>query len=218
VRLAISTKCCSYEYGVTQRLAARLVATRADRIVCIARLHRGKIVDAVIRAYAFALSRLNRPHSSRIVGDGPERENLHTLAKDLGVADTIEFVGHSDDVAEHLYSSKLLVSGLANNPLMEAIATGTPIVTAEWGEVRTLYGSYPNVHVVDCPHLGFGPGPAADMDLFARRTADEVVHVLNNYPCLDNHHPATMNLYSWHQRLTDELDLCDRLMATRPTS
>lgn len=114
---------------------------RADRIVCIARLHRGKIVDAVIRAYALALPRLKRPHALRIVGDRPERENLHTLANGLGVANTIEFVGHSDDVAEHLYSSRLLVRGLANNPLMEAIATGTPIVTAERGEVRTLYGS-----------------------------------------------------------------------------
>jgi glycosyltransferase involved in cell wall biosynthesis len=190
--------------------------TRSDRIVCIARLHRGKVVDAVVRAYAAALPRLTRPHTLRIVGDGPERENLQALASDLGVADMVEFVGHSDDVSTHLYSSKLLLSGLANNPLMEAIATGTPIITAEWGEVRALYGAYPNVHVIDCPHLGFGPGPAAHMDVFVRRTADKVVEVLNDYPCLGTLRTSGTNLYSWHQRLTDELDLCDQLMATAP--
>src|SRR6185437_14397153 len=158
---------------------------RSDRIVCISRLHRGKYVDAVLRAYASALPRLSRPHSLRIVGDGPERANLDALAKDLGVADLVEFSGHSDDVGPHLYSSKLLVSGLANNPLMEAIVTGTPIVTAEWGEVRTLYGGFPNVNVVDCPHLGFGPGPAANVSVFVERTADMIVQVLNHYPRLD---------------------------------
>lgn len=187
--------------------------TRGDRIVCIARLHRGKVVDAVVRAYASALPRLTRPHTLRIVGDGPERENLRALTKRLGVADMVEFVGHSDDISTHLYSSKLLVSGLANNPLMEAIATGTPIITAEWGEVRALYGTYPNVHVIDCPHLGFGPGPAADMDVFVRHTADKIVEVLNDYPRVDTNRTRIMNLYSWHQRLTDEFDLCDRLMA-----
>jgi glycosyltransferase involved in cell wall biosynthesis len=189
---------------------------RGDRIVCIARLHRGKAVDSVLRAYAAALPRLKRPHTLRIVGDGPQQSELQELARELGVADRVEFVGHSDDVGPHLYSSKVLVSGLANNPLMEAIATGTPIITAEWGEVKGLYGAFPHVHVVECPNLGFGPGPIADTAVFESRTADKIVELLNDYPCLDSQAPPVAGLRSWYERLTDELELCDSLMA--PTS
>lgn len=185
---------------------------RENRIVCISRLHRGKLVDCVIRAYAMALPRLTEPHTLRIVGDGEERANLGALVEELGLRDYVEFIGHADDVGRHLYASKLLVSGLTNNPVMEAIVTHTPVITAEWGEMRALYGCFPNVHVIDCPALGFGPGPAADLGLLISRTAERIVEVLNNYPALDSHdNGALWAAHSWERRLEDELHLCSTL-------
>lgn len=186
---------------------------RQNVIVCISRLHRGKLIDAVVRAFAMSLPRLREPHTLKIVGDGEEKKRLQTLARELNVEQLVEFVGHSDDVGPYLYGSNLLVSGLTNNPVMEAIATRTPVVTAEWGEMRALYGAYPNVHVVDCPHLGFGPGPAADIDLLVRRTADAIVDVLNAYPSDAVQRKTDGDLVSWEQRILNELELCDSLFA-----
>jgi glycosyltransferase involved in cell wall biosynthesis len=190
---------------------------RRNRIVCISRLHRGKLVDYVIRSFALALPRLTEPHTLAIVGDGPERGNLVALVQQLGLDAHVEFIGYSFDVGQYLYSSKLLLNGITNNPLMEAIASGTPVITPEFGEVQTLYGQLRNVHVVHGPGVGFGPGPAADMDTVIRSTSDKIVEVLNNYPSLDGaNRPATDQLYSWEQRLQDELDLCDDLFAPVP--
>ena len=186
---------------------------RQNVIVCISRLHRGKLIDAVVRAFAMSLPRLHEQHRLKIVGDGEEKGNLEALVRELGIEGLVEFVGHSDDVGPHLYGSKLLVSGLTNNPVMEAIATGTPVVTAEWGEMRALYGAYPNVTVVDCPNLGFGPGPVADIDLLIRRTSQAIVGVLNAYPWDQAKRKPDGGLISWEQRILNELELCESLFS-----
>ena len=192
---------------------------RGNRIVCISRLHRGKLVDYVLRSFALALPRLSEPYSLTIVGDGPERDNLRALAQELGVEAHVEFSGHSHEVGQYLYSSRLLLNGLTNNPMMEAIATGTPVITPEFGEVKALYGRFPNVHVVDGAHVGFGAGLAPDMELLTRRTADAVVDVLNNYPSLDVTNLAGKSaLYSWEQRLKDEFDMYEELLASAPST
>lgn len=130
--------------------------TRSDQIVCISRLSAEKGIAYVIESYARALPSLNRRHRLRIVGDGAEREHLQRLAERLGVGESVDFVGDSFDIEQHLYTSKLLVSGLSNNPIMEAIATQTPVVADERGETRKLYGHFPNVHVVAYPPGGCG--------------------------------------------------------------
>ena len=186
---------------------------RANRIVCISRLDPVQGINYVLRSFSLARPRLAEPYTLAIVGDGPERANLQALAVDLGVGSHVEFMGHCDDVGPHLYSSRLLVSGLANNPVMEAIATGTPVITLDLGEMEVLYGRFPNVHVVAYPPGGYGRIAASQMREVVCRTADAIVDVLNNSACLDGlgSTPAN-NLYSWEQRLQDELNLYEQLL------
>lgn len=188
--------------------------TRGNRVVCISRLSHEKSIDYVIRAFAAALPHLREAHTLEIVGDGPELQALRSLTCELGIESSVEFSGYSRDVARHLYSAKLLVSGLANNTVIEAIATNTPVITVELGEMRALYGHVPNVYVVDYPPGGYGRIAAKHMPTIVKDTADRMVTVLNDYPAVaaaagGNRAP----LYSWKQRLQDELDLYDTLLA-----
>ncbi len=185
---------------------------RGNRIVCISRLSSEKGIDCVVRSFALALPRLREPHTLTIVGDGPDRASLEQLASELGVRSSVEFVGDSFDIARYLYTSKLLVSGLANNPIMEAIATGTPVITVELGEIASLYGHYPNVHVMDYPPGGCGRIDQEHCEPLAQQTAARIVHVLNEYPELPlAEHRIGPALYDWDQRLQEEMDLYEEL-------
>lgn len=190
--------------------------SRSNRILCISRLSAEKNIDYVIRSFAMALPRLRIPHTLVIVGDGPERDVLGELARELGVAMQVEFAGECYDVGPFLYTSKVLVSGLANNTVIEAIATGTPVITVELGEMELLYGAYPNVQVVEYPPGGYGRIPSSHMPALVERTADALVRLLNGYPTAPGAPPR--ETYSWEARLQDEIQLYETMLARRTAS
>ena len=183
---------------------------RRNQVTCISRLSMEKGIDYVIESFASALPRLQEPHRLVIVGDGPERANLEALASSLGIASSVDFVGDSFDIARHLYSSKLLISGLANNPIMEAIATGTPVVAVELGETEAMYGGYPNVHVVDYPPGGCGRIDPAYRESLVAETARVIASVVNDESIFESP-DVRPQLNGWDERLTMELELYDSL-------
>jgi glycosyltransferase involved in cell wall biosynthesis len=74
-----------------------------------------------------------------IVGDGPERTKLESLARSLGVAGAVRFLGTRSDVDEvlSLLDVLLLTSHMEANPicLLEAMAAGKPVVATRVGSV-----------------------------------------------------------------------------------
>lgn len=75
-----------------------------------------------------------------IVGGGPDRKSLEALAKRLGVADRVRFVGPVPQDALRAYYSAADILVLASsregwaNVLLESMACGTPVVaTSIWG-------------------------------------------------------------------------------------
>jgi glycosyltransferase involved in cell wall biosynthesis len=74
-----------------------------------------------------------------IVGDGPARTSLETLARREGVADAVEFTGAVDDAGIQVARFACLVvastfEGLPNAAL-EALALGVPVVTVAAGDL-----------------------------------------------------------------------------------
>jgi sugar transferase (PEP-CTERM/EpsH1 system associated) len=72
-----------------------------------------------------------------LVGDGPERARLESLAVELGIRERVEFLGHRDDVPPLLQGMAVFVlpsvsEGLSNT-LLEAMAAGTAIVASDVG-------------------------------------------------------------------------------------
>ena len=74
-----------------------------------------------------------------VVGDGPQRAKLEALAKSLGIAEAVRFLGTRSDVPEVLSLVDVLVltSHMEANPicLLEAMASEKPVVATRVGSV-----------------------------------------------------------------------------------
>lgn len=126
--------------GIDFDLWRRLVGERtpqAGRILFVGRLDAKKGVADAIRAVA-GLDDVQL----RIVGDGPLRQDLETLAATLGSAESCVFLGRStrEQIAEEMRTAACVVIPSVNAPdgdrdgtptvLGEAIAAGVPVVAS----------------------------------------------------------------------------------------
>jgi len=84
---------------------------------------------------AFARVRGERPARLVILGDGGQRASLEALARKLGVADDVAFVGHVDNPLAWMNSASVfaLSSAWEGLPgvLIEAMACGCPVVSTD---------------------------------------------------------------------------------------
>jgi L-malate glycosyltransferase len=111
------------------------------RIVTIANLRPEKAHEVLFEAAELVLRRC--PDAEFVIaGNGPRRQELEDLARFRGIAANVRFVGHVDDVAALLASSDLFVlpsrSEAFPNSVLEAMATGLPIVATRVGGIVEL--------------------------------------------------------------------------------
>ncbi len=110
----------------------------ADRryIVTVARFHAVKDHRTLLQAFAHVAAGI-RDVDLLLVGDGPLRGELEQLARSLGLADRIRFLGVRDDVADILAVADVFaltsVSEAASITLLEAMASQVPVVVTEVG-------------------------------------------------------------------------------------
>jgi glycosyltransferase involved in cell wall biosynthesis len=104
--------------------------------ISVARLSPEKDFGTLLRAVALAVPQLPDLRL-RIVGDGPERERLQGLSRELGVSGRVEFLGERHDVPELLAQSAFFVSSSLTEgislTLLEAMAVGLPVVATAVG-------------------------------------------------------------------------------------
>lgn len=121
-------------------------------VVFVGRLHEQKGIDWMLRVAPRLLTQLPT-HDLLLVGDGPERKRLQHLAASLGIADRVHFAGWRPDVPEILAASALLVlparwEGMPN-AVLEAMATGLPVVSTRAAGVEELLGPLSHGQTVD---------------------------------------------------------------------
>lgn len=101
----------------------------ATRLLAMGRLHRNKGFDIALRALALVPG----AHLS-IAGEGPERAALEALARELGVADRVAFLGWRSDVGALLAGCDVFVCSSRHEPLgnivLEAWSASRPVVAA----------------------------------------------------------------------------------------
>ena len=119
------------------------------RVLTAARLVEKKGIEFGLRALA-ELKAQNAPFQYTIVGEGFERPELESLAKGLGLGDAVSFLGWRDhgDIAELMRESHVLLYPSVTDSngdqegvpvsLMEAMATGLPVVTTRHSGIPEL--------------------------------------------------------------------------------
>ena len=123
-----------FEHLPAKRQARAMLGLPLDSTLAgtVARLNPVKRLDVLLRAAAS----LDDVHIV-IVGDGPERARLASLAQDLNVADRATFAGRQDNVPEWLAALDIFVltsdwEGMPN-AVLEAMAAGLPVVATAVG-------------------------------------------------------------------------------------
>ncbi|MHB8710413.1 MAG: glycosyltransferase [Minisyncoccota bacterium] len=137
---------------------------RGTAALSAGRLSKTKRHDLIIRAAE------HFPNDVRIVGDGPEIQNLKTLAEDLVISSRVHFVGpkNQEGLREEYRSAGVFVhtseTGSLDKVVLEALACGLPVVTT-------------SIALVDLPVMTVSPTPDAIAKgvLATRQTGTQVL-------------------------------------------
>lgn len=112
-------------------------------LMTVCRLRVTKGIDRSIRA--MSVVKKTHPNARLIIcGDGPARESLEKLTDDLGLRDTVFFVGtvSHDEVPAYLQRADIFLSfyleSNLGNPIYEAMRCGCAIVTSDVGTTRDV--------------------------------------------------------------------------------
>ena len=137
------TPVASVLYGLKAPPGAPERSFQFDRptLLAVARLVRQKGLDILVQAMRPIKDSV--PEARLLLaGDGPERPALERLARDLGLADSVSFLGHRDDVDHLMRRAWILVHpsrwegfGLV---LLEAMKQGLPVVAARVSAVPEI--------------------------------------------------------------------------------
>jgi glycosyltransferase involved in cell wall biosynthesis len=114
---------------------------RVFDLILVARLDPIKRVDIFLKVVNEVAKSIQKV-SAVIVGDGPLKPELETLAEDLGVSGHVSFAGFKNDVATWLNKSKLFVltsdsEGVALSA-MEALMVGIPVIASRVGDLSDI--------------------------------------------------------------------------------
>jgi glycosyltransferase involved in cell wall biosynthesis len=103
----------------------------APQAVFVGRLVKEKGLLVLLQAWVLVMQRI-RGAALHVVGGGPLEDELRALVRHLGIASSVRFHGHQQEVLPFLQAADLFVlpsyvEGLSNT-LLEAMAVGLPVV------------------------------------------------------------------------------------------
>lgn len=134
------------------RMRAQFGIDQEDVVLAtVASLKPVKRIDLLLAASA-GLVRGRRDVRLLLVGEGPDRGRLQSIAGQLGIEDRVIFAGIRDDVDSVLRMCDALVLSSRTEAfptvVLEAMATGLPVVTTDVGSVRDMVEDGGNAFVV----------------------------------------------------------------------
>ncbi|WP_415356585.1 glycosyltransferase family 4 protein [Halioglobus sp. Uisw_031] len=145
--------------GQVEQLIRKYSLSGRKVLLFVGRLAREKRIDRLIRAYADILSK-NERLSLVLVGDGPLREELELLAKELGIDQHVVFPGRQE---HEFLAAWYRVGGVFVLPseselfgavVNEALLAGMPVICSNKAGARVLIQHKKSGVVVDAANFG----------------------------------------------------------------
>ena len=131
---------------------------RGPVIGTVAALRPEKNVGRLIRAFHCATA--HTPARLVIVGDGPQRAELETLAAELGLTENVHFIGHvsKPDSLLRAFDVFAMSSDTEQMPisLLEAMAAGLPAAATNVGDISTMLPEAGKAFVTPCDDVALG--------------------------------------------------------------
>jgi len=129
-----------FDVGPADAAAKRALGLDPERPVVgtVGRLEGRKGQDQLLTATATMVARANgRAPQVIIVGDGPTRQALESQARELGISESVRFLGGQADVRPALRAMDVFVlpsreEGMSN-AILEAMAAARPVVATDVG-------------------------------------------------------------------------------------
>jgi len=101
-----------------------------------------KRVHALIEAVAEVSKDLQKVRLG-ILGDGPEQDRLERLVQELGIDQSVDFIGRRNDVENYINASRvvILVSRSEGMPAaaIESSFCGVPVILTDVGDIRDIF-------------------------------------------------------------------------------
>ena len=119
---------------------------RRMRIVSVGRMHHNKAFDVLMEASKHLIDK-GYELDVRIIGDGGEREKLEAMRRELGLENTVSFLGSmsEDQIIDELLSADVFSAVSRHEPLgvvyMEAMSLGVPTLGTTSGGVGEIIDS-----------------------------------------------------------------------------
>ncbi len=130
-------------------------------VVACGRMHRQKGFDVLLPAFAQTAAQI--PSELWLLGEGPHRAALETQAAELGIADSVRFLGFQSNPLAFFRTADLFVLSSRwegfGNVIVEALGCGTPVLST------------------DCP---FGPAEILENDRWGKLVPVEDADALAN--------------------------------------
>jgi glycosyltransferase involved in cell wall biosynthesis len=174
-------------------------------IIFVGRLIKEKHVDMLVRAFAVLLREFP-DRTLLVLGDGPEREAVRSLVRDLAIEDRVilkPFLDSHDEVISLMKSSRVCVIPSTREGFgiaaLEALACGLPVVTA--GHPDNAIGE------LITENTGFLSSQSVE-DL-----AGKIRVALCRYPVMKTACIASAETYDW-DHITDRVEIWYQLMIT----
>jgi glycosyltransferase involved in cell wall biosynthesis len=111
--------------------------SKAVNVIFVGRVSPEKGLSDLVYAWGSLKALVTRPVKLRLIGDGPQADELRALALALGVSETVELFGYCGDVPAELAKADLFVlpsyAEGNSNAILEAMRAGLPIVATRVG-------------------------------------------------------------------------------------
>lgn len=162
---------------------------RAKKIVSVGRLNEQKNYPMLLRAFSkFVASHTD--YRLEIYGDGGLKNSLIKLSAELGVSDSVSFMGYVDDVAERINNASMFAlssnfEGISN-AMTEAMSLGLAVICTDCpaGGAALMIEDGQNgllVPVGDVDSLTDAMCRVADDPAFARRLGEQAKKSVEGY-------------------------------------